>query len=153
MVTAIGDAGALLPPQAISKEVKKNPAARPTPRTTWERTISASSEMILRVLRFLCLPAHNATAKNLVAGLRSDGLHILDPHLRNAMSVHFFDGKPLPTVVAGVADCRDFLQTGEHKPGKRLKTGVARQQQIILRLKVAKPNCAVEYQRLAPRLC
>ena len=85
----------------------------------------------------------------LIPRLRCCGLRVFDSDPGDAMAVHFFYCEALAAVIACVADSRNLLQFRKHEAGEGFKTGVSRQQQVVLRFQISQPDGALEDERLA----
>src|SRR6266567_2239274 len=84
-----------------------------------------------------------------VSSLRRCRLHVFDSYPGDTMCIHLFDRESPPAVVAEIADCRNLLQSRKHEAGQGLKAGLSRQQQIVLRLQIAKTERPIQHPGLS----
>src|SRR5260370_476410 len=79
-----------------------------------------------------------------ISSLRRGRLHVFDSYLGDTVCLHLFDRKSSAAVVANIADCWNLLQSRKHEAGQGLKAGLSRQQQIVLRLQIAKTERPIQ---------
>ena len=65
------------------------------------------------------------------------GLQLFNFHLGNTVAIEFLHGVAVPFVFETLTLPWNLLQPGEDEAGQGFESGIARQEQLILRFKIA----------------